>query len=768
MSVRRHLILLAAMCMLPAIVLLASSQLELRRARQAEVRRDVFGLAQSEAGEAKAVVSGARQFLTALAQAPAIREHNDLYCSAILANLKNEYPSYASIVADDSSGRSFCSSAPGRVVYDNRNPAFLAALKSRRFAVGQYAVSPLTRSSVLPVAEPVITPDDRLLGVLVLSIDLRWLARDLQTRLPPGTGLTVADRNEAVLVRVPPDQITNGGQLPAGYLDGARSHGTTAAEMTGPDGTMEVTAYAVAGPPEYGLDVIATRNKEMAFTALNRATRDGIVVIVVGLVLGLAMAVGMARRFIQAPIKELLAKAERLRRGDYTPHPTSIEEQSELGRLGGALNALATALQERERDRDNAEQRLLQLAATLEQRVEERTRELATTNATLVQAQKLDAIGQLTGGIAHDFNNLLAAILGSLELALKRTDDPKQTRLLTVAQQAAERGAKLTAHMLAFSRKQDLVLQPVAANDVITGMTELLRRAIGPMVRVEHDLDLQLWPALADPVQLEVALLNLAVNARDAMPDGGTLTFRTRNVTTTEEAARRSALPPGEYAMVTVSDTGAGMPENVQAKAFEPFFTTKGPGKGTGLGLSMVYGFTRQAGGTVTIDSRCGTGTATGTTTGTAISLYLPRATAVPDNARAAAAPGGRMKRLRVLVVDDDPHVRSSTADMLRELGHEVREAANGDDALEVLHDTPDCDLILADYVMPQMTGLQLADTVRTRFPGVPVLLTTGYAESAVRHDWAERGYHSLQKPFHSEELATALQSVMAFADTER
>jgi signal transduction histidine kinase/ActR/RegA family two-component response regulator len=760
MSVRRHLILLAAMCMLPAIVLLASTQLELRRARQAEVRRDIFGLAQSEAGEVKAVVSGARQFLTALAQAPAVREHNDLFCSAILENLKNEYPSYASIVADDSSGRSFCSSVPGRVVYDNQNPAFLAAVKSRRFAVGQYALSPLTGSPVLPVAEPVITPDDRMLGVLVLSIDLRWLTQDLQTKLPPGTGLTVADRTEAVMVRVPSDQIMNGGQLPPGYLDVARSHETTAADVIGPDGAMEVTADAVAGRPEYGLDVIATRNKQAAFTALNQTTRDGIVVIVVGLFLGLVMAVGMARHFIQVPIKELLATAERLRKGDYRRRTTLVGEQSELGRLGGALNALATALQEREHDRDSAEQRLLQLAATLEHRVEERTQELATTNATLVQAQKLDAIGQLTGGVAHDFNNLLAAILGSLELALKRSDDPAQQRLLAVAQQAAERGAKLTSHMLAFSRKQDLVLQPVAANDVITGMTDLLRRAIGPMVRVEHNLDVQLWPALADPVQLEVALLNLALNARDAMPDGGTLTFRTRNVATTEQVEHRAALPPGEYAMITVSDTGAGMAEDVQSKAFEPFFTTKGPGKGTGLGLSMVYGFARQAGGTVTIDSRCGSGTE--------ISLYLPRATAMPQNGGAAAALGGRMKRLRVLVVDDDPHVRATTADMLRELGHEVREAANGDDALDLLRDTPDCDLMLADYVMPQMTGLQLAEKIRARFPGVPVLLTTGYAESAVRQAWAEQGYHSLQKPFHSEELATALQNVMAFADTER
>src|SRR6185312_536461 len=249
-------------------------------------------------------------------------------------------------------------------------------------------------------------------------------------------------------------------------------------------------------------------------------------------------------------------------------------EGSELGRLGRALNALAFALEERQQEQHVAETQLLELAASLEHRVDERTQDLATANerlaaeaeerqraqATLAQAQKLDAIGQLTGGVAHDFNNLLAAILGSLEIALKRTEEPRLHRLLTVARQAAERGAKLTTHMLAFSRKQDLVLQPVDVNGVISGMRDLLRRTLGPMVRMSDDLAAELWPAVADPVQLEVALLNLAVNARDAMPEGGALTFRTRNVTTAEAAGGQAAMASGDYVMVTVSDTGQGMP----------------------------------------------------------------------------------------------------------------------------------------------------------------------------------------------------------------
>jgi len=276
------------------------------------------------------------------------------------------------------------------------------------------------------------------------------------------------------------------------------------------------------------------------------------------------------------------------------------------------------------------------------------------------------------------------------------------------------------------------------------------------MVRMSDDLAAELWPAVADPVQLEVALLNLAVNARDAMPEGGALTFRTRNVTTAEAAGGQAAMASGDYVMVTVSDTGQGMPPEVQAKAFEPFFTTKGPGKGTGLGLSMVYGFARQAGGTATVDSRPGSGTA--------ICLYLPRAAALPGKDATSAETTTRMERLRILVVDDDVGVRETTAEILREMGHEVTEAASGPAALTMLRARRDCDLLLADFAMPDMTGLQLADHARALCPTLPVLLMTGYAEVAVRQGWAQRGYRSMTKPFDLEQLATAMREVLGLS----
>jgi signal transduction histidine kinase/CheY-like chemotaxis protein len=522
------------------------------------------------------------------------------------------------------------------------------------------------------------------------------------------------------------------------------------------------------GEQAYGLQVITARAKDAAFVSLDRATREGIILIIGGLVLAFLVTGWVAARFIRAPIEELLTTATRLRHGDFSFRTDLTAGRSELSRLGRGLNALARALEQRESARITAEAQLQQFAVTLEERVAERTRELSDVNARLAaeaeerqrtqaeltQAQKLDAIGKLTGGVAHDFNNLLTAILGSLELATKRTQDAGLQRLLAVAVQASQRGAQLIAHLLAFSRKQDLVLRPVNINDSIVGMSDLLRRTLGPLVRVRHDLADDLWQAIADPVQLEVALLNLAVNARDAMPEGGELTFRSRNVVTRTDADLPEALPPGEYTMITVCDTGIGMPDSVQSSAFEPFFTTKGPGKGTGLGLSMVYGFAQQAGGTATIDSTPGKGTA--------ISLYLPRA--ATQSVETAAEPTTaitEMKRLRLLLVDDDAGARETTCEVLADLGHDVVAAASGAAALGMLRERQDFDVLIADFAMPEMTGVQLAAQAAELVPGLPILFLSGYADSDVLRIWSERGYRTLSKPFRTVELATALHDVI-------
>jgi len=756
MSLRRRLILLAGVCILPSVLLLAITQWQLRQTRAAEVRREMADLSRSEAGEIGTIISGARQFLTALERSPAILERNAPLCSAWLARLSADNPSYSSIRADDLDGRTFCSSMPGRADYDGERGFFRDAVASRGFAVGATPETFANRVPELPLARVVTNDDGSPADVLVVGLNLAWLRQDLAGRLPPDALVAVLSANGVPLVRA------------AGSAAAVRSQVPDPA--TDPGGWMisRVTLGSGAG----GLQVIAARPRQTAFAALDRTTRDGVVLIVLALALACLLAAWIGRRFIRAPIEALLATAEALRSGDYSARTHAARDASELARLGTGLNALAQELEQRDRAQAETDARLRHFAATLEQRVAERTQELAEANrqlaaeaeqrqrtqAELAQVQKLDAIGKLTGGIAHDFNNLLAAVLGSLEMVLPKVEEPRLKRLLTVASQAAQRGATLTAHLLAFSRKQELVLRPVAMNAAITGMGDLLGRTLGKRVGLEFDLAEDLWPATGDPVQLEVALLNLAINARDAMPEGGTLAFRTRNVHVAAGPHAGVTLPPGDYAMVAVIDTGEGMPPEVLAKVFEPFFTTKGPGKGTGLGLSMVYGFARQAGGAVTIDSTPGKGTA--------ISLYLPRA---EDAVQADAEPGQEQRDaprpLRILLVDDDPMVREIAREMLSGAGHSVAEAADGGSALQQLDERPDFDLLIADYAMPGITGAQLAAEARARRPELPVLIITGFAESEALRAWTECGWQTLNKPFAASDLAEAVRASMAAAN---
>ncbi len=756
MSLRLRMTLLAGACVLPAIFLLATSQWQLRQARESEVRREIAELAQSEANEIGTIIGGARKFLSALERTPPILEHNAPLCSAWLARLRRDYPSYATIRADDLSGRTFCSSDPGRAAFEGGTVHFETALRTRGFAVGAYSLSPLTCAPELPLARSILADDGTVLGVLVVAIDLHWLAQDLAAKLPPDAEVTVVDRDNVVLARVTTNET-------------ATTTGVTTNQQA--EGDDWIVARAPVGQDGAELQVIAARPKQAAFAVLHRTTREGAVLIVAALALAFIAAGWIGRHFISAPIEALLSTTERLRQGSFSARTELVGGTSELSRLGVGLNALAEALEEREAARVDAEDRLRQFNATLEQRVAQRTQALAEANqrlaaeseerqrteAALAQVQKLDAIGKLTGGVAHDFNNLLAAMLGSLELALNRVDEPRLRRLLTVAQQAGQRGAKLTAHLLAFSRKQDLVLRPVDMNAIIIGMTDMVTRTLGPLVRFRLDLTDDLCPAMADPVQLEVALLNLAVNARDAMPSGGTLSFRTRNVHLAEAPRTAAALAPGDYAMVAVIDTGEGMSADVRDKAFEPFYTTKGPGKGTGLGLSLVHGFAHQAGGSITIDSTPGKGTA--------ISLYLPRAVAAvaEDTATRLDTPA-TMSRLSVLLVDDDAGVRETVREMLHSLGHDVIEAPGGPAALTLLREAGPFDLLLADYAMPGMTGAQLAAEAATLRPELRVLLITGYVDADALRSWSDRGRPVLKKPLTRSDLAAALCVAMAHA----
>jgi two-component system NtrC family sensor kinase len=382
-------------------------------------------------------------------------------------------------------------------------------------------------------------------------------------------------------------------------------------------------------------------------------------------------------------------------------------------------------------------------------RLVEETERRRQAEARAQQGQKMEALGRLTGGVAHDFNNLLAVILGSLELVLRREQDPRSVRLLRSATKAAERGAKLTAQMLTFSRRHEVVVRPVDVNAVLQDMDDLLRRTLGPSVLLHYALAGDLWPALADPVQLELALLNLTVNARDAMPHGGDLTIRTFAVADGDRTA--PVQESGDFVCVQVVDTGIGMSEEVRARAHEPFFTTKAPGSGTGLGLSMVNGFVSEIGGALSFDSAPGVGTT--------VSVFLRRSSVAPANEQRDQDPQApSVHPRRLLLVDDDPSVRASIRAMLEELEHEVIEAAGGVEALQVLERDRRFDLLVIDFAMPSMNGAQLAAEVMRLWPMAPILFVTGYVENDALRPWSDLGYRTVQKPFTTAELATAVE----------
>ncbi|MEJ0050362.1 MAG: CHASE3 domain-containing protein [Methylovirgula sp.] len=377
------------------------------------------------------------------------------------------------------------------------------------------------------------------------------------------------------------------------------------------------------------------------------------------------------------------------------------------------------------------------------------------------QLQKMEAVGQLTGGIAHDFNNMLAIIIGSLDMARRRLADAQYAavgKYIGNANDGAQRAAVLTSRLLAFSRKQPLEPKVFDANKLVGGMSELLRSTIGEQIAVETVLAGGLWRTYADPAQVETALLNLAVNARDAMPDGGKLTIETANTYLDDRyAAAHNEVAAGQYVMLSVTDTGAGMPPDVADRAFEPFFSTKGAGRGTGLGLSQVFGFVKQSGGHVKIYSEAGKGTT--------VKVYLPRylgqAATVEMESADGEMPRGDASEI-VLVVEDDLKVKQMSVDALRELGYVVIHAQSPSEAMEKFKAQPDLALLFSDIVMPEMTGRELAERMTAIRPDLKVLFTTGYTQNAiVHHGIVDPGTAFLPKPFTLDQLARKVRAVI-------
>jgi signal transduction histidine kinase len=434
------------------------------------------------------------------------------------------------------------------------------------------------------------------------------------------------------------------------------------------------------------------------------------------------------------------------------------------------ISLVTTALRGRRRqyeardrliDLSQSELRLQNTLETLEQQVEERTAQLRHNEEALRQSQKMEAVGQLTGGIAHDFNNMLTGIIGSLELlrrrlARGRTEDLDS--LIDLGVTSANRAAGLTHRLLAFSRRQSLDSKPVEMNTLVISMGELLQRSINESIHLDMQLDEQLWVAKADPNQLESALLNLVINARDAMPNGGRLVVSTSNQCLDEDFTQAQGnLDAGDYVVLSVTDTGCGMPQSIINRVFDPFFTTKPIGQGTGLGLSMIYGFSKQSGGHVAIHSVVGEGTT--------VSLFLPRfgGDLPQDHPINVEYPPFANNGETVLIVEDDPAVRVLVSTVLSELGYTFVEACDGDSAVPILDSTQRIDLLISDVGLPGMNGRQLAEIGRQLRPDLRVLFITGYAEhAAVRGGFLDPGMQMITKPFTFDLLTAKVREMLS------
>jgi signal transduction histidine kinase len=741
-----RLAVLVLVATLPAVGVLAYLQQELRDDHRQRMGQEALRQAELFNADLNSVVEGARQLSLAISDMPMVQT-GDAACRTRMIELDDELPAYAVMQVVTSDGRIICTSdsEPEQLSAEAKG-RLRATIGKGSFDIGVYLPATPSHGAIVPICLP-FTMADGQRAVIMLGLSVDWLAEHLSTlKRPSDSTIGIADRNGTTIARYPEHASFVGKPFPSNVLPFVSAPYAGTAVVTGYDGMGRLIGFV---PPTEarGLFVSIGMSLPAMMADIDDAARRGTILIAIGTALSFLVALVLGHYFMRRPTTALLSAAQRWSSGDLSARAQLHESSAtEFGRLSAAFNGMAEAL-----GRQRAE--MQELNATLESRVAERTRELTESrnhlqiemaereksDASLRRSHKLQAIGQLAGGVAHDFNNLLTAVIGALDLLRRRlpTSQKGLVGLVDNALQVAERGSKLTGQLLAFSRRSALVPAPTDLNATVTALSTLLGSTLDRSISIQTNLTEDLWPAMVDPNQIDAAILNLAINARDAMPEGGVLTITTHNLpvgiggTTNARCpgclltgqpcsvAKMASVPPGDYVAVRVTDNGTGMSPEVLARVFEPFFTTKGPGNGTGLGLAQVHGLAVQSGGDVCIESTLGEGTT--------VTLLLPRAASLPS-ARSKVTRLEPRRSARVLLVDDDKDVLNMIADMVSERGYTVELANCGAEALEMLK-TATFDVMLADYNMPGMKGVELIERAKKLYPKMKYLLMTGHAE---------------------------------------
>jgi signal transduction histidine kinase len=735
-SIRSRLLLLVLAATLIPLSLVAW-RFVAEREKEIDVAIGRLALAADDLGNAlDERIQGTAQLLYGLARARDLDTTDRGACSAFLSAVREEYPQYTGILTANPDGALFCDSlGTGRELNFRDRQYFRQALNAPDGISLQPVFGRLTGVSVLQIAHPVRAPSGELKRVLLASFNLEKFATDHPVR---DAEILIASFDGTVLVRLP----TTSRGPPKGSLLGqdpvfafAEAHGGGGSEeIVGADGDRQVWAAAKsAALRRAGLYVLVGQSKKNLVAAANRRFAQDMIAgttIALFLILGIWL---LAELGIRRQVTRINRMARQLGAGDLEARIPAPHPDGELGGLMTVLNATAQSLES-------------QHAA------------IEDLNQKLRQSQKMEAVGQLTGGIAHDFNNILTVIIANTEALQQDTAvEPVMAERLEQIMLSADRAADLTKQLLAFSRKQALRPQRTNINDLVTTTRKLLQRTLGEQIEIDAILARGLWAVSIDRAQLENALVNLCLNARDAMPNGGKLLIETGNVVLDEAyASSNSDIPAGRYAMIAVTDSGTGIPQELIEKVFEPFFTTKEVGKGTGLGLSMVYGFIKQSNGHIKIYSEEGHGTS--------IKLYLPQSEGPSE--KEAVSPNALLTggSERILVVEDDPQVRLSVVNQLRSLGYAVSEASNGPAGVAVLEAAPQpFDLLLSDVVMPgPLKGKTLGDLVAARWPATKVVFISGYTEDAVvHHGRLDAGVMLLTKPFRKSDLASFVRQAL-------